>query len=254
MWPMVFSRIIIGLIIFELTSAGLFTLNKSFTMAILCVPLLFLTVIYKIVMDKAYQQSTQFLPLQLLSEKFGPMTTAAPILNGGSSSHSSYKSYYQYSQHMIEEEEENNRDKINRIRKRRTVLDEDDYVAEPRKTTDFREPPMTLLTGILNTGMKQYGHPALLGVLPQPWLPMKADTVVNNSRGIVDDEESAIVIDHKKPMENQPLLTSSSSNDEEGGLTDEEEEEDNANAYFHHPERRLSRTSSKTSYGTIHPS
>ncbi|KAG0798769.1 hypothetical protein G6F22_003893 [Rhizopus arrhizus] len=243
MWPMVFSRIIIGLIIFELTSAGLFTLNKSFTMAILCVPLLFLTVIYKIVMDKAYQQSTQFLPLQLLSEKFGPMTTAAPILNGGSSSHSSYKSYYQYSQHMIEEEEENNRDKINRIRKRRTVLDEDDYVAEPRKTTDFREPPMTLLTGILNTGMKQYGHPALLGVLPQPWLPMKVDTVVNNSRGIVDDEESAIVIDHKKPMENQPLLPSSSSNDEEGGLTDEEEEEDNANAYFHHPERRLSRTS-----------
>ncbi|RCI03720.1 hypothetical protein CU098_004658, partial [Rhizopus stolonifer] len=211
MWPMVFSRIMIALAIFELTSAGLFMLNKSFTLALLCVPLLFLTIIYKIVMDKAYQQSTQFLPLQLLSQKFGPMTQPAP-LSGSTVRH----------------------------HKRRTVLDEDDYVAEPRKTTDFREPPMTLLHGILNTGMKQYGHPALLGLLPQLWLPMKTEHV--GSREIVDEE--SIAIPNQENLRDD--TTEYTDCTDEGGQTDEEEEEDNVGTYFHHPERRLPKT-----YGTL---
>jgi hypothetical protein len=209
MWPLVFSRIIIGLLIFELTSAGLFTLNKSYPLAALCVPLIFLTVAYKFMMDKAYQKSTQFLPLTLLAEKLGPMTTMAlqchpqqtrdiisspstmddanvhPLSNtkkepipvtttaaaaaatGASATHSTGES---------------STAAVKKNRKRRTVLDEDDYVADPRKFTDFKEPPMTLLNGILNTGMKQYGHPALLGVLPQLWLPVKAGY---EDRGIV---------------------------------------------------------------------
>lgn len=197
MWPLVFSRIIIGLIIFELTSVGLFTLNKSYPLAALCVPLIFLTVAYKIVMDKAYQRSTQFLPLQLLSEKLGPMTTIAqPQKRDVSTSNNSDESS---SIHPLATENTKNGESstskpallphvstsnIARLknRKRRTVLDEDDYVADPRKFTDYREPPMTLLEGILNTGMKQYGHPALLGVLPQIWLPVK---VGYEDRGIV---------------------------------------------------------------------
>jgi hypothetical protein len=197
MWPLVFSRIIIGLIIFELTSAGLFTLNKSYPLAALCVPLIFLTVAYKIVMDKAYQRSTQFLPLQLLSEKLGPMTTIATAnqqsREASSSTSNSDESSLVHPLSNMENTNGNgaesstskltpaaaiiNNNSASQVatmknRKRRTVLDEDDYVAEPRKCTDFREPPMTLLDGILNTGMKQYGHPALLGVLPQIWLPV----------------------------------------------------------------------------------
>lgn len=280
MWPMVFSRIIIALIIFELTSAGLFTLNKSFYLAALCVPLLFLTVIYKYMMDKAYQKSTQFLPLQLLSEKLGPLTTVAPILNHGSRSSSNYNVHLpssdqsvnqanihpceapqQENPHVPQEQEQqheqvhhadDNADKISKIRKRRTVLDEDDYVAEPRKNTDFREPPMTLLNGILNTGMKQYGHPALLGVLPQPWLPMKASPIVSNpghSREIQQDEEMGMN-NKQDSNETAPLLVTSPIEYDEGGQTDEEEEEDNVGTYYHHPERRLSRNLSK-SYGAI---
>ncbi|KAG1581112.1 hypothetical protein G6F48_010019 [Rhizopus delemar] len=240
MWPMVFSRIIIALIIFELTSAGLFTLNKSFTLSALCVPLLIMTVVYKVVMDKAYQKSTQFLPLQLLSEKLGPVTTSAPI-----ASHPDDPSRAS-EEVSVQQEQDNNTDKLTRIRRRRTVLDEDDYVAEPRETTDFREPPMTLLNGILNTGMKQYGHPALLGVLPQLWLPMKADGILR-TRGIIRDEEM-----DPKQSENQPLLSSPIEEDPDAGQTDEEEEEDNVGTYYHHPERRLSRNMSK-SYGTIQP-
>ncbi|KAI7901241.1 uncharacterized protein BX663DRAFT_515369 [Cokeromyces recurvatus] len=170
MWPMVFSRIIIGLLIFELTSAGLFTLNKSYPLAALCIPLILLTISYKFMMDKAYQKSTQFLPLQLLSEKLGPMTSFIEPTHGRHPTGNMNNGSGSNNNQMILPFNDNN----TKTRKRRTVLDEDDYVAEPRKYTDFREPPMTLLNGILNTGMKQYGHPALVGALPQLWLPVKA--------------------------------------------------------------------------------
>lgn len=186
MWPMVFSRIIIGLIIFELTSAGLFTLNKSYPLAALCMPLILLTIAYKVVMDKAYQKSTQFLPLQLLAEKLGPMTTIAQKQDSTNSDDSSVHplQYQPESSTRPKPLAHVSTSKIAKLknRRRRTVLDEDDYVADPRKFTDYREPPMTLLEGILNTGMKQYGHPALLGALPQLWLPVKCGY---ENRGIV---------------------------------------------------------------------
>lgn len=220
MWPLVFSRIIIGLIIFELTAAGLFINNKSYPLAALVSPLIFLTVAYKITMDKAYQRSTQFLPLQLLSEKLGPMTTIATsppsseqlqqradleascsihplapstgdvVANGGGtvggeSSTTATKSVAPAALVTVSNHNSSSKKATMKNRKRRTVLDEDDYVAEPRKCTDFREPPMTLLDGILNTGMKQYGHPALLGVLPQIWLPVKATADLQKDREIV---------------------------------------------------------------------
>ncbi|CAO3656691.1 unnamed protein product [Mucor hiemalis] len=299
MWPMVFSRIIIGLIIFELTSAGLFLLNKSYPLAALCVPLLFFTVAYKIVMDKAYQRSTQFLPLQLLSEKLGPMrTTIAQSRAVSTSTHSDESS----SIHPLATDKNITSD-VNEInnggpssskmpsnttavaansssriatmknRKRRTVLDEDDYVADPRKFTDFREPPMTLLDGILNTGMKQYGHPALLGVLPQIWLPVRAGyedrgiKVANDGtlspediavpRNIPGDNDESrpllqtiipIRSNNDSSINNKPLSASLEQELEEGGQTDEEEEEDNIGTYYHHPERRSSRNLSR-SYG-----
>ncbi|KAF1807073.1 hypothetical protein FB192DRAFT_1353694 [Mucor lusitanicus] len=209
MWPLVFSRIIIGLLIFELTSAGLFTLNKSYPLAALCIPLIFLTVAYKFMMDKAYQRSTQFLPLQLLSEKLGPMTTIAlqqhqprgvvDDINVHPLMKSTPTATTTESAETANAETSSGSNTaavaMKKNRKRRTVLDEDDYVADPRKFTDFREPPMTLLNGILNTGMKQYGHPALLGVLPQLWLPTKAGyedrAVLHNNTHASNESSSA---------------------------------------------------------------
>ncbi|KAL0145494.1 hypothetical protein V8B55DRAFT_1462087 [Mucor lusitanicus] len=202
MWPLVFSRIIIGLLIFELTSAGLFTLNKSYPLAALCIPLIFLT-------SGAYQRSTQFLPLQLLSEKLGPMTTIAlqqhqprgvvDDINVHPLMKSTPTATTTESAETANAETSSGSNTaavaMKKNRKRRTVLDEDDYVADPRKFTDFREPPMTLLNGILNTGMKQYGHPALLGVLPQLWLPTKAGyedrAVLHNNTHASNESSSA---------------------------------------------------------------
>ncbi|KAI8355079.1 hypothetical protein EDC96DRAFT_554205 [Choanephora cucurbitarum] len=302
MWPLVFTRIIIGLLIFELTSAGLFTLNKSYPMAALCLPLVIMTIAYKFMMDRAYQRSTQFLPLKLLAEKLGPMKTIAleGQINSNSNSNNrnsnnhnyNYSNNHNYnnntSQAMVPdvhsaESSNNNTMIIRRIRKRRTVLDEDDYVADPRKFTDFREPPMTLLNGILNTGMKQYGHPALLGVLPQLWLPVKAgsennraimnhSTSISHSSSFNSFSSSTVMADKQQPIiiprETQPLLPHSEGavsrsvvneadsivsmpidDDVEGGNTDQEEEEDNVGTYYHHPERRLSKNLLSQSYG-----
>lgn len=43
------------------------------------------------------------------------------------------------------------------------------------------QPPMTnWYPGVLNTGKRRYGHPALTGVLPSPWLPLKKGQTLAN--------------------------------------------------------------------------
>lgn len=62
---------------------------------------------------------------------------------------------------------------IVRPRHKKVVLDEDDYEATPDRATDYRQPPMQLNPGLLDAGLKRYGNPLLVGVLPQLWLPVK---------------------------------------------------------------------------------
>ncbi|KAG0947779.1 hypothetical protein G6F32_006052 [Rhizopus arrhizus] len=62
---------------------------------------------------------------------------------------------------------------IIRPRHRKVVLDEDDYEAIPDRLTDYRQPPMQLNPGLLDTGLKKFGNPLLVGILPQLWLPVK---------------------------------------------------------------------------------
>ncbi|CAO3586312.1 unnamed protein product [Absidia cylindrospora] len=175
MWPLVFSRIIVGLLLFETLAAGLFLLNKAFTLAFLCTPLVIMTILFNFAMDRAYQRSTKYLPLQLLSRKFGHLkTTVASPSTPIATPQPSPSGSQQHGQLSPTFGETGQNGGLTNGQRRQTVLDEDDYVAQTRKFTDFREPPMTLLDGILNTGMKRYAHPAFLGVLPQIWLPLKA--------------------------------------------------------------------------------
>ncbi|KAL0093242.1 hypothetical protein F4703DRAFT_1262061 [Phycomyces blakesleeanus] len=317
MWPLVFSRIIVGLLLFELTSSGLFVLRRAYPLAGLCLPLIILTIAFKIGMEAAYQKNTQFLPLQLLAERFGPMasTVAEPpksnappsersihpmsnditsevatetpsqlenvldnglnaseanelnhALDGGSRSdigHAIDERLGHTADDVLRNDADNENVPVMKpLRRRRTVLDEDDYTAEPRQYTDFKEPPMTLLDGILNTGMKQYGHPALLGVLPQLWLPIKAGHTINSgvcygskqrSVGYVASNSRSI---HDHDGERQPLLSTPAINIREESSREipndqfrvEESETDDefeVGTYYHHPERRHSRTLSK---------
>lgn len=52
-----------------------------------------------------------------------------------------------------------------------------------------------------STGKRRYGHPALNGVLPQPWLPLKkGQSIVNHGRtnGTKPDTEQAVVLTLRK--------------------------------------------------------
>ncbi|KAG2187199.1 hypothetical protein INT44_004871 [Umbelopsis vinacea] len=273
-WPMVFSRIIVGLLIFEITSAGIFALKRAFELSALCAPLIIVTILFKIVMDSAYNRSSQVIPLQMLTQKFGSdqlqyaAALAAQQQNG------------ELSPSAVEDPPER------APARRRTVLDDDDYEAEPVEQTDFKEPPMTLFDGILNTGMKRFGHPAIVGVLPQLWLPVKGGhqlqrrrsryirpslstaslrikrsssrAVAQNGNGDQVGQEFAQTEYQEEPQdmeadERSGLLsngetavqvedeanTSENTRDD----SDYDTEEDGINAtYYHHPERRRSRT------------
>jgi len=73
----------------------------------------------------------------------------------------------------------------NLSRRRYAQNDDTLYVAPEDERTDYSQPPMAnWYSGVLNTGKRRYGHPALNGVLPVPWLPLKkGQTLVNNDSG-----------------------------------------------------------------------
>lgn len=51
------------------------------------------------------------------------------------------------------------------------------------------------LTIFQSTGKRRYGHPALTGVLPQPWLPLKkGQTLVNREQGVSNGKSSEAVV------------------------------------------------------------
>lgn len=46
------------------------------------------------------------------------------------------------------------------------------------------------LSSLVSTGKRRYGHPALTGVLPQPWLPLKKGQSMTNGAGAEEIEDS----------------------------------------------------------------
>lgn len=226
---MIFPRIIVGMIIFQLTMSGLFFLKKYIVLGALCVPLIAITIVYKVVMDKAYYRSTESLPLQLLKEDMMKLPThldlqttpnaikessrPASIRSRASSlkltPHASITSVSSVTEQVLADEQrvthqnsttaketdqhetsEFTTDSDNHLSenpparrhsklRRRIELDFDDYEAVPDKLTDYRQPPQTLNNGILDTGLRRYGNPVLVGVLPQLWLPVKANDSEN---------------------------------------------------------------------------
>lgn len=51
---------------------------------------------------------------------------------------------------------------------------------------------------ISSTGKRRYGHPAITGVLPVPWLPIKQGQSLNRHRDTEDDGSPAVVLTLRK--------------------------------------------------------
>ncbi len=71
--------------------------------------------------------------------------------------------------------------------------DETLFVAQRDTKTDYREPPGAgYYPGVLNTGRRRYGHPAITGILPELWLPVPSHRVEEGGEDVTapDDLEA----------------------------------------------------------------
>ncbi|KAF8193023.1 hypothetical protein BJ912DRAFT_1094023 [Pholiota molesta] len=164
-WPITFIRLIWGVVIFLLFMIGIFTLRHSYVLSSLLVPLLAGTVAWSWYVDKSLRPLSKYVGLSSVFEvQRGEETAEVLRLRAG---------------HPVTWSQSN-------LNRRRYAQNDDTlYVAPEDERTDYSQPPMAnWYSGVLNTGKRRYGHPALNGVLPEPWLPLKkGQTLVNNDNG-----------------------------------------------------------------------
>ncbi|KAK0239676.1 hypothetical protein EDD85DRAFT_765830 [Armillaria nabsnona] len=185
-WPLTFIRLIWGVVIFLVFMTGFFILSKSFIMASLLMPLLAGTVVWSWWVDKSLKPLSDFVSLSSVYEvERGEETADVVRLRAG---------------HPVTWSQSN-------LNRRRYAQNDDTlYVAPEDERTDYSQPPMAnWYSGVLNTGKRRYGHPALNGVLPEPWLPLKkGQTLVNGDRNIShrqsrDSNQAVVLTLRKKP-------------------------------------------------------
>ncbi|KAF9337380.1 hypothetical protein BG006_005007 [Podila minutissima] len=239
MWPMVYNRITVGLIIFQMTMVGLFMMKQAYFFGIFLAPLPAGTIWFWYWTTNAYKLTAKYVPLELLrpeededdyleisyrngrnpadhhqEDSLAALGSEVGSSNGLASTRDSNRHRNRsrgLGDHITVDlrkgiakppmSENENAAPTNtntsvvatpggaKRRALKSVVDEDDYQAIPDRYTDYRQPPMTLYPGVLNSGMRHYNHPALSGPLPTLWLPLKRS---DQGKKKVDDEEARI--------------------------------------------------------------
>ncbi|KAH9979789.1 hypothetical protein BJV74DRAFT_946869 [Russula compacta] len=161
-WPITFMRLIWGIVIFLIFMSGNFVLKRSFVLSSLVAPLIVFTVIWSVYISRSFHGLSRYVNLSAVFEvQRGEETEDVSRLHAG---------------HPVTWSQSN-------LNRRRYAQNDDVlYVAPEDDRTDYSQPPMAnWYNGVLNTGKKRYGHPALTGSLPQPWLPLRrGETLVNS--------------------------------------------------------------------------
>ncbi|KAH7058463.1 hypothetical protein BKA57DRAFT_449336 [Linnemannia elongata] len=216
-WPMVYNRIMVGLLIFQSTMIGVLMLKKSYLFGALLAPLPIGTVWFWVWTTKAYKLTAQYIPLELLRPE-GPDSHLVSTPSAPAVLPSAIGAADQVPGHVlidVGQPTEGNSATTNGAAATngqangiavatatavitpggnqrlipRSAVEDDDYQAIPDRYTDYRQPPMTLYPGVLNSGMRQYLHPAISGPLPTLWLPLKK---TGDGKKPNRDEESQI--------------------------------------------------------------
>ncbi|CDO68681.1 hypothetical protein BN946_scf184652.g8 [Trametes cinnabarina] len=178
-WPITFVRLIWGVLMFIVFMIGLFILKKSFILATLLAPLLGGTLLWWYYTDKQFRPHSKFVSLSSVHEVERGEEVADVV--------------------RIREGHPVTWSQSNLNRRRYAQNDETLYVAPEDERTDYSQPPMAnWYNGVLNTGKRRYGHPAITGVLPIPWLPIKRGQSLNRHRDTGDDDTPAVVLTLRK--------------------------------------------------------
>ncbi|KAL8280604.1 hypothetical protein RQP46_006927 [Phenoliferia psychrophenolica] len=154
-WPLAFNRIAWGMIIFQVFMMGLFVVRKAFLLAGLVLPLLVATAYSTYKMHEIYAPLARYVNL----------SQACEVSHGGASDIVKLRRGHPVT-----------RSQSNLQRQRYAHNDEGIYVVGKNPSTDYSQPPLSeSFPGVLNQGRRRYGHPALSGSLPEPWLPVLAE-------------------------------------------------------------------------------
>ncbi|KAK7457008.1 hypothetical protein VKT23_010311 [Stygiomarasmius scandens] len=186
-WPLTYIRLIWAVMIFLVFMFGFFLVSKTIALAVLLFPLIGVTAIGAWYYYIKFAPLSQYVNLSSVFEvERGEETEDVARLRMGhpvtwSQSHLNRRRYAQ------------NDDTL--------------YVAPEDERTDYSQPPMAnWYSGVLNTGKRRYGHPALNGVLPEPWLPLKKGQTLRNldrsdtaSRGSRDSNQAVVLTLRKRP-------------------------------------------------------
>ncbi|KAI5477633.1 DUF221 domain containing membrane protein [Pseudohyphozyma bogoriensis] len=254
-WPLAFNRIALGLVIFQVFMLGLFTVRKAFLLSGLMVPLLLSTIYASWRINDLYSPLSQYVNVSQASE----------MSQGGESDIVKLRKGHPVT-----------KSQSNLQRSRYSSRDEGVYVVQPDSATDYQQPPLSeSYPGVLNTGRRRYGHPALSGSLPEPWLPGLAEpTLGDDLPPVVRD---ALVVDLRRrwstfkrvakkganvvPGINIPVASSSRSTgtDEDpsrawrGSQRSESPIENDPTGVFSDEEEELEEGEGLTGYGTFWP-
>ncbi|KIJ56329.1 hypothetical protein M422DRAFT_219460 [Sphaerobolus stellatus SS14] len=192
-WPITCHRLLWGILIFQTFMTGIFTLNKFLVLSGLMTPLIAFTLYCGWTMDKEFQPLSNYVSLSSTFEvQRGEDSDDVLRLRAG---------------HPV------TLSQSNLSRRRYAQNDETLYVAPEDDRTDYSQPPMQgWYPGVLNTGKRRYGHPALTGVLPQPWLPIKKGQSLANRidrDGTPQDRDQAVVLTLRKRYSRSAVRDSS---------------------------------------------
>ncbi|CAG8434972.1 7713_t:CDS:10 [Ambispora gerdemannii] len=256
-WPLIFRRVIVGLVIFQLMMTGFLALQQDFWLAGSIIPLLMMTGVFATYVSLAFKKSCEFLPLKMIREKQKKLQTSAENteedLNTTTTAppnQSTIEPPHTESQNINNDETVVQSSSASfSAHKHREILDDDLYQAESDLYTDYTQPPMTLYPGILNTGMRRYGPPALVGILPWVWLPVKRNESDIKStpgffRGLLGMHKKGEKPSSTEGEEETSADLESSSNlrRKNSQVRADEAARDYPNnphkTYYHHPERR----------------
>ncbi|KAG0281103.1 hypothetical protein BGZ95_006779 [Linnemannia exigua] len=230
-WPMVYNRLTLGLVTFQLTMLGLFMLKQAYFFGILLAPLPAGTVWFWYWTTNAYHLTARHIPLELMrpdqdEDDFEDFLEDVQDLgnqedyrssnidnnNNNNNNHGSLAALgsevappgsnglgHVTVDMMINKKPAAPAAPATSRRKiPKAVVDEDDYQAIPDRFTDYRQPPMTLYPGVLNSGMRHYQHPAFAGPLPTLWLPLKK----GRAGGEPDSKRKSVLINEEICIEN----------------------------------------------------
>ncbi|KAG0233519.1 hypothetical protein BGX31_004812 [Mortierella sp. GBA43] len=254
-WPMVYNRLTLGLLIFQVTMLGFFMLKHAYFLGSLLVPLPVSTAWIWYRTTNTYKRTAKYVPLELLRPESaqgldslehnpqnrsgrsasmsgslnqdGYVTLDMDVSTTKSTRNGGLETRNVGTARPTKATEDPSKDPKHK-RGRRNVVDEDLYRAMPDQHTDYSQPPMTLYPGVLNSGMRHYCHPAIAGALPTPWLPLKKGRPPTFDLSD-DEEEHPHAPFTQSAREPDAPMDYDQGDNLAGGGQDEDEDEDNEN-------------------------